>query len=469
MWREPILARALLRLNAATAPELRERLEDMRLLWLAGRVASLAAFAVTAALLPLGAPWPAALPLMIVAVFVLNEVVIAVAQRARSVPRFDAALTASGMLLVTWAALLMYLTPEIAWVGVIAFALVVSTHGTALSARALAIFVVYASAAFAVVSRLLTATGSAETNPFIQLNHEFAGLTIAPLPLALPVLGGLAYAVGARVRQARRRALATAGELSEAQQWLAESHEELRQWSEHLESEVARKTEQLEERNRHLSIVNATSFALRESIEDAPALERALRLVARLLEAKAAQTCMLGPAGDAGPENLLLVATDPEEPLAAIVPTALLQHVAESAMPIFSENDHSLATELSAGWGGGLGELAGFAIVPLTAKEEPLGSLAVSGRAERSWSEPERRPRAAAALPRGARSSRAGGVAQRGGSGAQRGRRRASSDRRRTRAGRAASRRADAVAGDTPRGRTLAGHPGASAFAAGGG
>ena len=79
MWREPILARALLRLNAATAPELRERLEDMRLLWLAGRVASLAAFAVTVALLPLGAPWPAALPLMIVAVFVLNEVVIAVA------------------------------------------------------------------------------------------------------------------------------------------------------------------------------------------------------------------------------------------------------------------------------------------------------------------------------------------------------------------------------------------------------
>ena len=170
--------------------------------------------------------------------------------------------------------------------------------------------------------------------------------------------------------------------LDEAQQQLAESHEELRQWTEHLEEEVARKTQQLEERNRHLSIVNATSFALREAMEDAPALERALRLIARLLEAKAVQTllCEEGPAI----ENLRLVATNTEALPPPALPEPMLSEVAESGEPVFSDDegvDQSTA----------LRGLGGFAAVPLTANGRSLGALAVVGRAPLEWSESERR------------------------------------------------------------------------------
>ena len=303
--------------------------------------------------------------------------------RARDERRLELWLTVYGFLLVSWAALLLYVTAEAAWPGVVAFALVVLAHGTVLSGRALVSFVAYASLAFAIATRALAADGALAGSPLTGPNGALAGMTLLFALVVLPVLGALAYAAGARVRLARGRAALTAHELSDAQQQLAASHEELRQWSEHLEEEVARKTRELEERNRHLSIVNATSFALREAIEDAPALERALRLVARLLEAEAAQT-YLDRNEPYAPENLGLVASDPEAPMPVAVPEALLAQIHGSGEPLFSEAQEG-------GEAADLEGLGGFAIVPLTAKGRSMGALAVSGRAERGWSESERR------------------------------------------------------------------------------
>ena len=174
-----------------------------------------------------------------------------------------------------------------------------------------------------------------------------------------------------------------ASQLQEAQEELATSHEELREWSEHLEHEVATKTGELEERNRHLSIVNATSFALREAIEDEPAFERALRLVGRLLQARWVQTHLIGEEGAA---LSLLVAADPDGAAPAPAADDLLQAVAGSGVAVFSASEEPAAPGVGAGAAAALG---GCAVVPLTSKGASLGALAVYGREHDEWSEAE--------------------------------------------------------------------------------
>ena len=336
----------------------------------------------TASGIALGASWPNALPLLALAVLLLNELQIAVAPRMRSERALDLWLLAYGLLLLSWSAVVWYAISEPSWLGMVVFALVVAAHGMVLRGRMLLPFVAYGSLAFAVAARVLERSGLAADGPLAWSDGGLGHLTLLFALVVLPAVGAVAYAVGARIRLARGRANRAMRELGEAQQQLGESHEELRQWTGHLEEEVARKTQQLEERNRHLSIVNATSFALREAIEDAPALERALRLIARLLEAKAAQT-LLCEEGQAI-ESLRLVATDTEALPPPALPEPVLSAVADSGEPVFSDDegvDQSTAPR----------SRGGFAVVPLTAKGRSLGALAVVGRASAEWSESERR------------------------------------------------------------------------------
>ena len=382
MWRELILPTGVPGLNGTAAPALRERLDDLRPLWTVGRWASSGALVATSLGIALGASWPNALPLLALGVLLLNELHIAVAPRVRSERALDLWLAAYGLLLLSWSSVVLYAVSEPPWLGLVVFALVVAAHGTVLRGRMLLPFVAYGSLAFAVAARVLERSGRAADSPLAGSDGGFGDLTLLFALIVLPVVGAVAYAAGARIRLARGHAERAARKLDEAQQQLAESHEELRQWTEHLEEEVARKTQQLEERNRHLSIVNATSFALREAMEDAPALERALRLIARLLEAKAVQTllCEEGPAI----ENLRLVATNTEALPPPALPEPVLSEVAESGEPVFSDDegvDQSTA----------LRGLGGFAAVPLTANGRSLGALAVVGRAPLEWSESERR------------------------------------------------------------------------------
>ena len=178
----------------------------------------------------------------------------------------------------------------------------------------------------------------------------------------------LTYVIGARVRRARGRALRIASQLQEAQDQLSASHEELRQWSAHLEQEGATKTSELEERNRHLSIVNATSFALREATEDEPAFERALRLVGRLLQARWVQTRL---SAEEDTRLSMLVAVKPDAGAPSTAADDLLLQVARSGVAVFSEIE-APEFEVEVGVPAALG---GYAVVPLISKGKSFGAL----------------------------------------------------------------------------------------------
>ena len=130
MWRERIVARTLLRLNAPTDPEVRERVDDLRPLWIFARAAC--------ALALLALAWA------------ITEFTIVLGFAAQDAPAFEPRLTFSAFLFVSWAGLFAYLASEIAWLGIATFAMVVAVSGTLLEARPLAIVVGYASAAHAV-------------------------------------------------------------------------------------------------------------------------------------------------------------------------------------------------------------------------------------------------------------------------------------------------------------------------------
>ena len=363
-------------------------MDDLRPLWIFARAACALALLATSVGVAAGAAWPAELPLLAALAWAITEFTIVLGFAAQDAPAFERRLTFSAFLFVSWAGLFAYLAPEIAWLGIATFAMVVAVSGTLLEARPLAIVVGYASAAHAV---------AVFGGGFSMHAHDpLGGAMVADNPvghtsvvlvvslLVLPMTAVLTYVVGARVRRARGRALRIASQLHEAQDQVSASHEELRQWSAHLEQEVATKTGELEERNRHLSIVNATSFALREAIEDEPAFERALRLVGRLLQARWVQT-RLSAEEDTGLS--MLVAAEPDAGAPSTTADDLLLQVARSGVAVFSEIE---APEFKVE-AGVPAALDGYAVVPLSSKGESFGALAVFGRDRGEWSEAERR------------------------------------------------------------------------------
>ena len=153
----------------------------------------------------------------------------------------------------------------------------------------------------------------------------------------------------------------------------------IERWNLALHEEVERQTSALEERNRYLSIVNAVSFALSEPMDDSSALERAARLVARLLGARSAQAYHLR-GGLLGAFHLV-VPVDPADNYAPQVPESVLRAVAETGKPLSSADPESADIR------GAVGEA--FAVVPLIAKGRQLGALALCGTGA-EWTDAER-------------------------------------------------------------------------------
>ena len=168
----------------------------------------------------------------------------------------------------------------------------------------------------------------------------------------------------------------TIDELRHAQGELQRSQGQLRRWNEELSQEVQRQTGELEERNRSLSILNAISFALAEPMDDQRALERAARLVARLLGVRAAQAYHRAGQGDGGHLFVTVAAEDIHAPR---LPEVLLRAVTTTGRPLASERiDWEPGVEVP-----DLGEP--YAIVPLVAKGRVLGALALIGVGRLRW------------------------------------------------------------------------------------
>ncbi|MCK9485163.1 MAG: diguanylate cyclase [Dehalococcoidia bacterium] len=175
---------------------------------------------------------------------------------------------------------------------------------------------------------------------------------------------------GRRTREIRGRLERTIGDLRAVRDDLEASQEQLRRWNRQLNAEVDLQTNALEERNRYLSIINAVSFALAEPMDDSRALERAVRLVARLLGVRAAQAYTRERAGEVVD---LFVTVAPEDLHAPRLPEALLRSVARTGRPLTSTHpDWEPDVELP-----DLGEP--YHVVPLVAKGRVLGSFALIG------------------------------------------------------------------------------------------
>jgi len=168
----------------------------------------------------------------------------------------------------------------------------------------------------------------------------------------------------------------TITELRQARDELQSSQGQLRRYNEQLSEDIDRQTSELAERNRSLSILNAVSFALAEPMDDQRALERAARLVARLLGVRAAQAYHRTGTDEAGHLFVTVAAEDIHAPR---LPEVLLRAVASTGRPLSSERvDWEVGVEVP-----DLGEP--YAVVPLVAKGRVLGALALIGAGNLRW------------------------------------------------------------------------------------
>ncbi len=191
--------------------------------------------------------------------------------------------------------------------------------------------------------------------------------------VGLPLLTVVLASRAAETRTGRRMLQAHAERLRAARDELQRSQQQLQRWNRELNTEVDRQTHALDERNRYLSIINAVSFALAEPMDDGRTLERAVRLVARLLGVRAAQAYTR----PRGVEVIdLFVTVAPEDLHAPRLPEAVLLEVARTGRPVSSAHPEAVAS-IDAAPLPDLGEP--YHVVPLVAKGRVLGSFALIG------------------------------------------------------------------------------------------
>ena len=156
-------------------------------------------------------------------------------------------------------------------------------------------------------------------------------------------------------------------------------------WNEQLDEQVHGKTAELEEQNRYLAAINAVSFALSGPMNETGAVERASRLIARVLDARATQL-YVQPPDDRMPQ-VMVVAADPGAEADAL-PESLMRRVADDNEPLHEPAAGPGARPSLAG-GQPSDDSDAFAIVPLVAKGRTIGSFAVLGERPRGWNDDE--------------------------------------------------------------------------------
>ena len=192
--------------------------------------------------------------------------------------------------------------------------------------------------------------------------------------VGFPALAAAIVLRASAMREARRALEFSVARLKATRDDLQRSQQQLQRWNRELSSEVDRQTHALDERNRYLSIINAVSFALAEPMDDARTLERAVRLVARLLGVRAAQAYTR----PRGAEVIdLFVTVAPEDLHAPRLPEAVLLDVARTGRPISFAHKDGQQDGASAEGIPDLGEP--YHVVPLVAKGRVLGSFALIG------------------------------------------------------------------------------------------
>ena len=383
MWFEQMLAGGPARDNDGVTYDARERLDEVRPLLavrLIGSVSALAvAIAAVAGLLPLSSGMVG----LLLTGAAVTETERATVLRSRSAAAIDRLLAAFAAIHILLAVALLHLTADVLWIGVLFFALTVVASATVMYLRALVMVTLLASLVFtgyllAVGTGVLQlATDHTVSGTISHGVHAFGGLnTFIAVTLiggfGFPALAAVVYGSTRRLRGARDELRDTTSELQRAEMHIAESQEQLRQWNAELSAEVASTTAELEQRNRHLEAINAISFALSGPMDDEGTMERACRLVARLLDARATQLFVL-PEGEQQSIGCVVTAA-PEDDDPPRLQHVMMEQVAASGEPIFLRGGESDSDEQ-------------FAVVPLVAKGRGVGSFAVLGAPTGDWNE----------------------------------------------------------------------------------
>ena len=384
-----MLTRVLLRDNDSRGVELSERFDDVRPLLLARRIGALGSLVVAlfafAGWLPLAPTWQT----LLIIVAVTNEAEIISLRRARDVASLDRRLAIFAFAYASLAGAVTYAAGGAEFAGALAFTLVLAGAGTVLRARPLIAVTAYSlllfgSEAIGELSGIIPAEVFAGPSPVSA--HDVAELvSLLVAAFILPAISMVTYGTTQRLRTARGRAEMTAAELSVAEQAVSESREHLKAWNEQLDGQMDRKTAELEEQNRYLAVINAVSFALSGPMDETGAVERASRLIARVLDVRAAQL-YIQPPGDQLPQ-LMVVAADPNAEADAL-PESLMRRVADDGEPLHEPGGRPGAGPLpDRGQPSSDGDA--FAIVPLVAKGRTIGSFAVLGERPQGWNDDE--------------------------------------------------------------------------------
>ena len=379
MWSKQIVAVVLLRDNVVRSPELQARVDGSRLSLWGARLLVMFAAVVAAMGLAGFATWHLAWLVVAVVGLTLNTLEVQLGRSARTVRAFE-----SRVLMVRAAAtalsgpiLLMLIGPS--WIVPILLSFTMVSAATHLSGRTVGALLVFTSASYAAGSWAINA-GVVEVLDQTSVGGEVS-LNWSLLVAGTIIPGATAFsAVRTRREEGKRRALEqTVTELRATEESLRTSQEAAERASAQLAVEVERKTQELERRNRSLSIVNAVSFALSEPVEDDHAIRRAARLIARLLAVRSVEVSE-GGKGRTTAESIV-VGPDTDDDLPRL-PFELISEVASGGESIVSVSDpEALAVA-------GVGEP--YVVVPMVTQGHVRGALTLIGDVSREWGEEER-------------------------------------------------------------------------------
>ncbi len=379
MWSEQILAVVLLRDNVARSPELQARVDGSRLSLWGARF--LLVFAAVVALLGLAglATWHLAWLIVAVVGLTLNTLEVQLGRSARTVRAFESRvlMVRAATTALSGPILLMLIGPS--WIVPILLSITMVSAATHLSGRTVGALLAFTSVSYAAGSWAVDAGAVEVLDPIGVGGHVSLGWAVLVSGTIIP--GATVFsAVRTRREEGKRRALEqTVIELRSTEESLRTSQQAAERASAQLAVEVERKTEELERRNRSLSIVNAVSFALSEPVEDDHAIRRAARLIARLLAVRSVEVSEV-TAGGASAESIV-VGPDTDEDLPRL-PFELISDVTGGGESIVSVSDpEALAVA-------GVDEP--YVVVPMVTQGHVRGALTLIGEVSREWGEEER-------------------------------------------------------------------------------
>ncbi len=366
MWLNSIVARAHDAGNAEDRPRSRHTLAA---LWRRGGLIRTCLLILICTAMFVGVPLPLSGMLLPVTMLFIGEVEMArKGISSRMVNRLIAWRVVNTLIAATT---LLVVTHE-SWPTTAALGLLVVSCSGALRGRGLALVALIAGVANVLLPIAVVSLTGIE--PLVSM-----GKALAISLVAYPSVAILLHLRSHRLLAAQQQLSETIVELESAQLDLRTSEQRLQEWNQKLNASIESQTAQLEERNRYLSIINAVSFALAEPMDDFHSLERASRLVARLMGARGAQAFHRFGVGDAAH---LFVTVAPEDVHAPRLPETLLRRVADTGMPVI----WSSATEQD-----DLPDLGEpYAIVPIAARGQVSGAFALLGTGEVAWADQER-------------------------------------------------------------------------------